>query len=264
MKISAVIITKNEEKMITGCLRTLSWADEIVIVDTGSTDKTNAIAKKYKARIVNYDGPASYAQWRNKGLKEAKGEWILYVDADERVTPSLRQEIINLVSQQHSVYVASAIPRRNFIFGKEFKHGGQWPDYQKRFFKKSNLMKWIGKVHEEPDFKGKLGYIKNPMLHIKHETLTEMVEKTNDWSEVEGKLMFEAHHPPMTIVRFGSVALREFWLRMIKQMAFLDGGEGIIYAMYQVFSRFISYAKLWELQIKSEARNTKIETNTNV
>lgn len=246
--ISAVIITKNEEKMIKGCLKSLSWVDEILVIDTGNTDKTNTIAKKYKAEVIKYTGKPNFSLWRNRGLKEAKGDWVLYIDADERVTPQLRKEIESLIDD--SKFNAYAIPRRNFIFGKEFKHCGQWPDYQKRLFRKNAFEKWVGDVHESPEFIGELGHLEEPMIHKKHETLSEMIEKTNDWSDIEAKLMFDAHHPAMNIPRFISAAFREFWLRMIKQMAFLDGGEGIIYGLYQVYSRFISYAKLWELQLK--------------
>ncbi len=90
------------------------------------------------------------------------------------------------------------------------------------------------------------------MLHIKHDTLSEMVTKTNSWSEIEAKLMFDAKHPPMNLLRFASAVTREFWLRMIVQMAFLDGADGVIYAIYQVFSKFTSYAKLYELQLKNQ------------
>lgn len=246
--ITVIIITKNEEKMILGCLKSVSWADEILVIDTGNTDKTNTIARRHKAKIVKYSGNGTFSSWRNKGLKEAKGDWVLYVDADERITPKLKTEIENTISD--SEYNAYAIPRRNFIFGKEFKHCGQWPDYQKRLFRKSFLKKWVGDLHEEPNFEGELGHLSESMIHKKHETLSEMVEKTNNWSEYEAKLMFEANHPPMNIRRFISAAAREFWLRMIVQLAFLDGGEGIIYGLYQVYSRFISYAKLWELQLR--------------
>ncbi len=249
--ISAIIITKDEEKMIADCLKSLDWIDEILVVDTGNTDKTNQIAKKYKARIVKYVGNGKFSDWRNKGLKEAKGDWILYVDADERITPLLRNEIRN-ITQEKNTKSAYVIPRRNFIFGKEFKHSGQYPDYQKRLFKKSELVSWTGEVHEEPEFKGKLRHIKNPMIHEKHDTLSEMVAKTNSWSEIEAKLMFDAGHPPMNLIRFMTGMAREFWLRMIRQMAFFDGVEGIIYAIYQVFSKFTSYAKLYEMQLKQK------------
>lgn len=234
MKISGVIILggKVDQVLLKACMNSLSWVDEIVRVDT---DKLKG----------------SFSDWRNDGIKRAKGEWILYVDADERVTPALRQEIVKLLDGHTVENSAYAIPRRNFIFGKEFKHGGQWPDYVKRLFKKPNLHGWTGELHEEPHFDGILGHLKNPLIHIKHETLSEMVDKTNKWSEIEAKLMYEAHHPKMNILRFFSAGFREFWLRMIIQLAFLDGAEGVIYGMYQVYSRLISYAKLWEMQIKS-------------
>ena len=140
----------------------------------------------------------------------------------------------------------------NFIFNKEFKYSGQYPDYQKRLFKKSTLKKWVGDVHEEPAFEGSLGHLKNSLLHHKKMTITEMVEKTNRWSEIEAKLMFDANHPPMNGIRFLTAGLREFWKRFIKEKAFLDGKEGIIYGIYQIYSKLISYSKLWEMQLKSK------------
>jgi len=251
MKISVIILTKNEEKMIDDCLKSLGFADEILVVDTGNTDSTNSIARKRNATIIPYSGTSNYAAWRNAGLTAAKGDWVLYVDADERVTPLLGSEIME-ITKNEKARSGYAIPRRNFIFGKEFKHSGQYPDYQKRLFKKSELLKWTGEMHEEPNFKGELGYAKNAILHKKNMTIREMIEKTNKWSEVEAKLMIEAHHPPMNLPRFGSAIAREFLLRMVEQMAFLDGIEGIIYAIYQVFSKFTSYAKLYEMQLKGE------------
>ena len=124
----------------------------------------------------------------------------------------------------------------------------RYPDYQKRLFLKSKLKKWSGDFFEEPKFDGKMGHLKNDLIHKKHETISEMVDKTNFYSEYVAKLMFEANHQPMNIPRFITAMWREFYFRMIRKMAWLDGSIGIIMAMYQVYSRFISYAKLWELQ----------------
>lgn len=248
--LSVVIIAKDEEKMIGGCLDSVGWVDEILVVDTGSVDKTVEIAKSHKARVVRYTEGKHYSDWRNKGLADAHGEWIFYVDADERVTSALQQEIRRVIGEQRSVIGAYAVPRRNFVLGKELRHGGFWPDYQKRLFRKSSLKGWHGEVHEEPVFKGKLGHLKNPLVHEKHETLSEMVEKTNRWSEIEARLMFNAAHPRMNVARFVTAMAREFWRRMIVGRAFMDGKVGIIFAIYQMFSRFVSYAKLWELQLK--------------
>lgn len=258
-KLSAIVIAKNEQEKIGDCLKSVSWCDEIVVVDSGSIDKTIELAKKSGAKIFLYKG-GSYSDWRNKGLKEAKGKWVLYVDADERITPLLRDEIIKLISSSRQ-YPAYAIPRKNIVLGRELKHGGFGEfDYVKRLFKKNMLKKWTGDLHEEPQFiyNGKIttgksyevGHLISKMIHIKAQTLEEMVEKTNRWSEVEARLLFEANHPPMNVLRFLSAMAREFWFRMIKHKAFLDGTVGIIHGMYQVFSRFISYAKLWEMQLK--------------
>lgn len=246
--ITAVIITKDEEEMLQRCLASLSWVDEILVIDTGSVDSTVKIAKKHGAKVVEYRSGHSFSDWRNKGLSEAKTEWILYIDADETVSKELKSEILEICKTE-TRFGWFAIKRSNIIFGKEFRHGGFWPDYVKRLFKKEDLIRWEGDLHEEPVTKGEMGYLKNYILHDKHENIFEMVEKTNKWSFIEGKLMFDAKHPKMNVLRFCSAMWREFWYRMIIKRAFLDGKKGIIMAIYQVFSRFCSYAKLWEMQI---------------
>lgn len=256
MKISAVVIAKDEEKKIGECFESLGWADEILLVDSGSKDKTVEIAKSFGVKVVKFGG-GNYSKWRNKGSEESEGEWILYVDADERVTPLLRKEILSIINSKLSIlnYSAYAIPRRNFILGSELKHGGWWPDYAKRLFYKPQFKSWKGDLHEEPEYEGQLGHLKNPLIHLKHDNFEDMVDKTNKWSEIEAKLMFEAQHPPMNALKFFSAGFREFWLRMVRHLAFLDGPKGVMYALYQVYSRLISYAKLWERQINHEGGN---------
>ncbi len=262
--ISVIIIAKNEEKKIGDCLESVKWADEIIVVDSGSEDETVDIAKKHGARVVRHT-KGGFSDWRNRGAKEAKGDWLLYVDADERVTPELRREIQSVT--QKSLYNAYAIPRKNIVLGKELTHGGFGKfDYVKRLFKRDKLKKWTGQLHEEPNYsyegkittgkKGELGHLRNKLIHIKAQALSEMVRKTNEWSEIEAKLMYEADHPPMNVPRFFSAMFREFWFRMVKKKAFLDGSIGIIHAFYQVFSRFVSYAKLWEMQL-GESRTSR-------
>jgi glycosyltransferase involved in cell wall biosynthesis len=255
VKISAIIIAKNEEKMIVDCIKSLSWVSEIIVIDNGSTDKTELLAKRLKAKIVK-NASGSFSDLRNRGSKEASGEWLLYIDADERVTPKLRQEIQRLITQPSSLLLSAyAIPRKNNLLGHDMRWGGWWPDYVLRLVKKDRLIKWEGELHEQPKIMENLpegrqiGKLKNPLYHITHQSLTEMVEKTNDWSEIEAKLMFKSGHPPMNIPRFASAMFREFWYRAILKLGFLDGPIGIIEIYFQVFSRFVSYAKLWEMQI---------------
>lgn len=252
LNLTVCVIAKNEQDKIADCIDSVKIADEVLVVDTGSTDLTRDISERMGARVIKYS-KGSYDSWRNKGLVEAYGKWILYIDADERVTPKLEKEILELINSQQSTVnclYAYAIPRKNIIFGKEFKYGGEYPDYQKRLFCKTRLNKWKGKVHEYPIFDGDLGYLKGHLTHIKHNSISEMITKTNKWSEIEAKLMFEANHPKMTILKFATASFREFWDRFIKNRGYKDGMEGVIYSFYQIFSRFVSYAKLWEMQEK--------------
>jgi len=246
--LSAIIIAKNEEEKISACIKSVSFADEIIVVDSGSEDKTIEISKKLGANIFK-SSKKSFKDWRNEGLKNAKGDWILYIDADERVGKELKKEIVSILSSdsKHSYFV---IPRKNKILGKFMKHGGWYPDYVKRLFRKEKLVEWVNDLHEEPIVMGSFGYLKNDLLHIKHDNLFDMVEKTNRWSEIEAKLLYDSKHPRMETWRFIRIMATEFIYRMIKKRAFLDGKEGVLYAIYQVYSRFLSYAKLWEMQLK--------------
>jgi len=234
IKISVIILSGGDiiQKNYKKCLTSVGTFDEIIKIDTS----------KLKG---------SFSEWRNEGDRKSTGDWIFYVDSDEEVTNEVKEEIKTVVEDNNQKNAAFAIPRRNFIFGKEFKHGGQWPDYQVRLFKKEAFIKWEGNLHEQPKYKDELGYLKNPLIHHKDITVGQMIDKTNIWSEIEADLLFQSNHPKMNGFRFASVAIREFWLRFVKQLSFLDGREGIIYGIYQIYSKLITYSKLWERQLKA-------------
>jgi glycosyltransferase involved in cell wall biosynthesis len=266
VKITAIIVARNAQELIGDCLKSVNWADEMIVVDNGSTDKTTEIAKTAGASILQVE-KGSFSQRRNLGAKKSKGDWLFYIDADERVTPQLKKEIKSKIGNWKLEIgnSAFAIPRRNILLGREMRFGGWWPDYVLRLIKKEALVRWEGELHEQPKIKGKVGKLKNPLTHITHRSLAQMVAKTNEWSAIEARLLFKAGHPKMAWWRFISVAAREFWHRGIIKLGFLDGVVGVIEIIYQMFSRMITYAKLWEMQIeKSEARSTKSETNSNV
>lgn len=281
-RLSVIVIAKNEEAVIKDCLESVrQLADEIVFIDTGSTDGTLKIAKKYSPRIIEIKSKKlAYARWRNRGLREARGDWVLYLDADERITPQLKNEILRVISDQRSatgrklsdhqppvtrkkqitdhrllftgLHIAYAIPRRNFYLGQEMHYGGAWPDYVKRLFKRNKLAKWKGRLHEEPTFQGELGHLKEPMLHITHRDLSSMVGKTRKWSKIEAELLYQAGHPPVTWWRIFGIMLRELWRRAVKLQGWRDGTVGWIEIIFQMFSRFITYARLWELQVQEK------------
>jgi len=238
-KISAIVLVGGnyDKKLLDECFDSLSWADEIVKVETD-------------------DISGSFSEWRNYGAKKAQGDWLFYVDSDEEVTSELQKEIqLKIVNCKLGIG-AFAIPRTNILLGKQMRHGGWWPDYVLRLIKKSVLIKWEGELHEQPKIKslpagrqGNIGKLKNPLIHHSHRNLTEMVEKTNEWSEIEAELLFKSGHPRMNIARFISAGFREFWYRAIVKLGFLDGTVGVIEVFYQTYSRLITYAKLWEKQL---------------
>ncbi len=257
-KITAIIITKNEEKMITSCLKSVDWVDQILVVDTGSSDKTRELAKKEGSTVIEYTDGKNFSDYRNYAISKAKSPWVLFVDADERVTLDLKKEILKVIFSDDSKS-GYAIARLNNLLGHDMKWGGWWPDYVMRLIKVDRFVKYTGELHEQPQIKGKTGKLKSYFYHITHRSLTSMIEKTNKWSEYEARLMFDANHPKMNIMRFFTGVFREFWYRAILKLGFLDGPIGIIEIVFQMFSRFVSYSKLWELQIennKNESSNS--------
>ena len=241
--LSVIILTKNEEEMIGECLASVKWADEIVLIDDQSDDKTCEIAKKYGAKVFSRK-LKDFSDQRNFGAKQASSDWILYLDADERVTPKLAEEIKKAINNSH--FSAYRIVRKNFYFGQT------WPYKEKviRLFRKGNFTGWYGELHESPRFSGKLGEFESEIVHFAHRNLTSMVTKTIDWSEIEARLRFQAGHPPVYWWRFPRVMLTTFFDYYLKQGGFKVGTVGLIESLYQSFSIFITYARLWEKQKK--------------
>ena len=254
MKISVIIIAKNAEKQIVDCLKSVSWADETVVVNDCSEDKTAEIAQKMGAKVYGHK-MKDFANQREYALKKANGEWVLYLDADERVREELKSEILALFEVRGSRFernvVAYRIPRKNFYFGCY-----EWPMVEKpeRLFFKKALKGWRGPVHETPIVEGKVGELKNSLLHYTHQDLSSMVRKTNEWSEIEAEMLYRADHPQMTCWRFLKVMFIRFWHSYIGQGGWKIGTPGLIESIYQAFSYFIIYAKLWEKQQKEPIR----------
>lgn len=245
MKISAIIIAKNESPRIAACLTSVSWVDEIIVIDNGSADKTMDIAKKHGATVIS-SKEHNFANLRNIGRDSARGEWILYVDADEVVTPQLVKEIKEVASSQQSAISGYEIRRKNYYLGYPWPGG----EYILRLMRKDALVEWYGELHETARVDGTIGRLTSPMFHDTHRTLAEMVAKTNEWSRVEAILRLRSGHPPVVWWRFIRVMLTAFFDSFIRQGGWKAGTVGWIESIYQAFSIFITYAKLWELQQK--------------
>lgn len=247
---SAIVIAKNEEDRIADCLDSLSFCNEIIVVDNGSEDRTVDIAKRMGAKAFGLQ-TNDFSELRNFGLEKAKEEWILYVDADERISERLKKEIAHLTTHtdRRKQLNGYFLKRKNFYFGNK-----EWPYIEKleRLFKKDAFKGWRGKLHESPMVVGVIGEIEGYLFHYSHRDLASMLTKTIEWSKTEAELRFKSNHPKMSAWRFFRIMLTAFFDSYIRQGGFKVDTVGLIESMYQAFSIFITYARLWEMQEKSK------------
>lgn len=251
LKISAVILAKNAENLIADCIDSVSFCDEVILIDDYSTDRTPDIAKMMGASVYPYTSE-SFAKRRNLGLKKAKGKWVLYIDSDERLSPELAERIKEIVDRKRDLNAAYRLKRQNYYLGNN-----PWPKIEKleRLFKKAKLEEWYGDLHETARVDGPIGDIEDGVIrHYTHQDLTGMLNKTIHWSKIEADLRMKADHPQMSWWRFYRVMLTAFYDSYIKQKGYRIGTAGFIESMYQSFSMFITYARLWELQQKEKKK----------
>ncbi len=248
--ISVVIQTHNEENNIEECIKSAQQlTNNILVVDTESSDKTILIAKKMGAKIYSFPYSRYVEPARQFGMDKIKSKWVFILDADERITEELAKEIKDAIrSNQFSYY---KIPRKN-IFGKTrwLKHGGWWPDYQIRLISKSHFQRWPKEIHSTPLIKGKMGFLKKPLIHYFHGNLETMVDKTTIFEDIEAELLFKAGRRASTLIFFRKF-LGELYRRLVKNFGFLDGEIGIIETIYQAFSKTITYLYLYEKKSRS-------------
>lgn len=253
MNISALILAKNEQELIEDCIKQLSFANEIIVLDNNSLDDTAKIAKRLNCKVVKAKSN-NFSKNRNQLKNEASGQWLLYLDADERIDSENLEEIKNAASS--SKYSAYYFPRKNYILGKFLKHGGWYPDYVPRLFKKGKLISWTGDIHESPKVDGSFGYLKNPINHFTARTFEDMFKKTINWAKIEADLSFKAYHTRINGLKIVKAIVSEFTARYFIKKGFLDGYVGTIEAMFQAMHRAVTLIYIWEMQNKSR---TKIE-----
>lgn len=246
--LSIIILTKNSESTIADCLESLkNFGDEILVIDSNSEDRTRDIAKMLGAKVIQHPFE-NFADQRNYALKHAQGDWVLYLDSDEQAISEFKKEVTALIQNHDSNSEVNGY----YIFRKIYYYGKDWgfADRVQRLFYKKNFIEWVGAVHETPKVKGKFGQVESPILHFTHRNLAEMVKKTNEWSEYESDLRLAAHHPKMTSWRFFRVILTGFFKSYIGDRGYRNGTYGLVEGIYQAFSYYITYAKLWEKQRK--------------
>lgn len=251
--LSIIVIAKNEEEMIKACLESVKWADEVVVVDNGSTDDTLKIAKKFTDNVFEFK-EFDFAALRNFAMSKVSGDWVLYVDADERVLNPLKEEMLEIIKNTKNS--AFALSRKNIIFGAEVSYGPYKKDWVIRLFKKTDFETWVGRVHEYGKFKGELGYSKNSLLHLTHRNLDQVILKSLSWSHIDANLRLEVNHPPMSGWRFLRILFGEFFYQGVVRRGFFAGTIGTIDSILQTFSLFMTYVRLWQLQQKQSLEKT--------
>lgn len=242
--VSALIIAKNEEKNIEDCLKSVSWADEIIFIDSKSTDATVEIAKKYTDKIIVHDWQG-YAYARDLSLKNAACNWIISLDADERVSPELKDEINNLLKKNHNKN-GYLIPRRNYFLDKVIKTCFWYPDYQMRFFRKDSASVSMREVHEGFVVKGEHGILKNDLIHFTHQDLFSTFEKINKYSSLEIKEI--ENSKPVKKMDLIIHPIAAFLNHYISRKGYKDGIHGMMVSIVHAMTNMMRYMKLWEKQ----------------
>jgi glycosyltransferase involved in cell wall biosynthesis len=271
MILSIVVLTHNEEKHIRDCLASVrDFADELLVLDDSSRDHTADIAREMGARVERRKLDSFPAQ-RNAAIELARGEWIFFIDADERATPAVGAEIRAASSIQYSVnseqsvnnnaYVSLAtrhsplagfwIPRRNIIFGKEIRYTGWSPDYQPRVLRKGRArFDSAREVHELVVWDGEVGYLREPLIHYNYESLAQFREKQIKYSRFEAQVWY-AEGKRARRRGFIGQPLREFLRRYISLRGWRDGGHGLLLSALMAYYAFVRQRMLWEMQNQS-------------
>lgn len=246
MKISAVVITKNEELNIKECLETLKWADEIVIIDSNSTDNTKEIAALFTDKIFLIDSDV-FSEKRIMSFEKCSNDWILFLDADERLTPELQEEIKSFEPAENTY--GYRINRRNYYFGQWLKHSGVYPDKHIRLFNKqfANITPRI--IHEGVEINGKVGYLTGEMIHYSFRDMTHMMDKINLYSTLEAREKLENNKQISKLGVF-THAFSTFLRVYISRKGFKDGSGGFFISFCYSMVSFLSLLKLLKLQKK--------------
>ncbi len=243
--LSVVIITHDEERNIEACLKSVQWVDEIVVVDSFSTDDTVKVCLEYTQKVFQRPWPG-YGLQKNFGIEQARGEWILIIDADERIAPELREEIQSVLKRTaEDGVVAYEMPRKNHFFGRWVRQADQYPDYQIRLFKKGKAWYNEKKLHENLIVKGPIGRLEHCLMHYSFESLSDWLRKLSHYSRLmaeEQSVERKRVHGLDLLFRPFSTFIKLYGLKK----GYAEGIRGMIISVYASLFTFLKYAKMWE------------------
>lgn len=245
--LSIILITKNEAANIQDCLQSVSWADEIIVVDSGSADGTPQLAKELGAQVYSHDWPG-FGPQKNRALGYASKDWVFSIDADERVTPEQRAELE--LAMQHGAADGYYCPRLSQFCGTFIHHSGWYPDYVLRLFKRGKGRFSDSLVHESIILEGRSEKLKIPLLHYSYLTMDDVERKVEHYSNAAAQQMFQAGKR----VGYMRAALSGGWAFVrtyIVRLGVLDGGAGLQIALMNMRTTFLKYRKLAALRAKT-------------
>jgi glycosyltransferase involved in cell wall biosynthesis len=243
--LSVTIITLNEGRDLPRCLNSVKdIADEIILVDSGSSDKTVSIAKNFGAKVFErkFD---NYANQKNYALEKTSGEWVLSLDGDEEISPELKSEIASLIKSAESRFNGYSIPRRNIIFGKYIKHSRWQPELDRHIWLwKKEKGKWVGAVHEEVEVNGRVGRLNGAKIHYQYQTVKEFMEMMNGYSELEAKQKVK-NGVKYSHLKLIADPLYNFFVRYIYRLGILDGWRGFVLSYLMAIYHLEVWIKVW-------------------
>ncbi len=244
--ISAVILTKNEEDNIEACIKTVSWCDEVVVVDDNSTDRTVKRAEKCGARVIPHLLNNDFGEARNFALSIAKGDWVLFIDADERMSESLTYELTSILHSKETDFInAFSMRRIDTMWGKQLLHGETGSIRLVRLARKTSG-NWVGSVHERWQVKGNVARLKNPLQHFPHQSINAFLQEINYYTTLRAQELF-AKKKKTNVWEIILYPTGKFFVNYVGKMGFLDGNAGIVVALLMSFHSFLVRGKLWLL-----------------
>jgi len=250
--ITAVVLTKNEEKNIADCLSSLSWCDQIIVIDDESTDKTVEIAKKYKAQVYSHPMKHGFAEQRNFALSVVDGEWVFFLDADERVPLPLHFEILGNITNSMQNFTAYRLRRVDYLWGKKLRFGETRKAQFIRLAKKTSG-KWVGNVHETWRCGGPVGILQSAIEHYPHQSIREFLAEVNHYTTLRAHELFEKK-VTVTKAKLITYPFGKFLMNYLVKQGFRDGIPGIILALMMSFHSFLVRAKLWQLWVNENKK----------
>jgi glycosyltransferase involved in cell wall biosynthesis len=248
--LSVVVITFNEEANLPRTLESVKWADEIVVVDSGSTDKTVEVAKMYGAKVW-VETWKGFAAQKNSAIEKATCDWVLSIDADEVVTSDLKQAIQHAIAIPANNLSGYWIPRMNYIFGRWMRHGGYWPDRKLRLFRRGKGRLELRPVHETIQVDGSVGHLSEPLFHEAYPTLTGYIEHMNRYSSLGAEVATSKGATSFSVAKILLRPVFTFIYNYFFRLGLLDGREGLLLHLYHSVYVSWKYAKAWEQSRKS-------------